>query len=41
MDDGSDWAGILTRSGRFTQADPYAYYRDDALASIRAELTAS
>jgi hypothetical protein len=38
MDDGSDWAGAVTSSGRWNQADPYAYYSDDALGSVRAEL---
>jgi hypothetical protein len=38
MDDGSDWPGVLQRSGRFTQADPYEYYRNDALRTIREEL---
>jgi hypothetical protein len=38
MDDGSDWPGVLTQSGRFTQEDPYEYYRRDALRTVRAEL---
>jgi RecB family exonuclease len=38
MDDGSDWPGMLTRSGRWRQTDPYSYYRADPLAAIRAEL---
>jgi len=38
MDDGSDWSGSLVRSGRFRQADPYEYYRDDALRTIREEM---
>lgn len=38
MDDGSDWSGSLVRSGHFRQADPYEYYRDDALRTIREEM---
>lgn len=38
MDDGSDWSASLVRSGRFRQADPYEYYRDDALRTIREEM---
>ena len=38
MDDGSDWSASLVRSGRFKQADPYEYYRDDALRTIREEM---
>jgi RecB family exonuclease len=38
MNDGSDWSGSLVRSGRFRQADPYEYYRDDALRTIREEM---
>jgi RecB family exonuclease len=38
MGDGSDWSGSLVRSGRFRQADPYEYYRDDALRTIREEM---
>lgn len=39
MDDGSDWVSALFRSGRYRQADPYEYYRNDALRTIREELT--
>jgi RecB family exonuclease len=38
MDDGSDWVGALFASGHYTQADPYEYYRTDALRTIREEL---
>lgn len=38
MDDGSDWVSALFRSGRYRQADPYEYYRNDALRTIREEL---
>jgi hypothetical protein len=38
MDDGSDWPGALVSSGRYVQADPYLYYRNDALRTIREEL---
>jgi RecB family exonuclease len=38
MNDGSDWSASLVRSGRFRQADPYSYYRDDALRTIREEM---
>lgn len=38
MDDGSDWPGILTQSGRFRQSDPYEYYRADPLKAIREAL---
>lgn len=39
MDDGSDWLGHLTGSEHWKKVDPYAYYRGDALAEIRAELS--
>lgn len=35
MDDGSDWPGILTKSGRYMQADPYKYYRSDPIKAVR------
>lgn len=38
QDDGSDWPGVLQRSGAFTQSDPYARYADDPLAAVRAGL---
>lgn len=38
MDDGSDWPGVLLRSGRYRQADPYSYYRDDPLRAVRERL---
>lgn len=38
MDDGSDWPGALLRSGRYKQADPYAYYREDPLRAVREVL---
>ncbi|HEY2638932.1 MAG TPA: PD-(D/E)XK nuclease family protein [Streptosporangiaceae bacterium] len=38
MDDGSDWVGALFQSGKYVQADPYEYYRSDALRTIREEL---
>lgn len=38
MDDGSDWPGPLVRSGRFRQADPYDYYRNDAMRTIREQM---
>jgi hypothetical protein len=38
MDDGADWSGSLVRSGRFRQADPHEYYKDDALRTIREEM---
>jgi RecB family exonuclease len=38
MDDGSDWAGVLERSGRFVRADPYARYSEDPLRSIREKI---
>lgn len=40
MDDGSDWSAALVQSGKWRQADPYEYYRDDAMAAIRHELSA-
>lgn len=40
MDDGSDWTGVLLQSGRWKQADPYEYYRNDAMHAIRQELSA-
>jgi hypothetical protein len=40
MDDGSDWAGALMRSGKYRQQDPYDYYRRDALHGVRAKLAA-
>jgi hypothetical protein len=39
MDDGSDWSGILTQSGRFRQADPYEHYRDQTVATIKDQLS--
>lgn len=39
MDDGSDWAGVLERSGRFVRADPYARYSDDPLRAIREKIS--
>lgn len=41
MDDGSDWAASLTKSGRFRQEDPYTYYRNDSLRTIREALAAA
>lgn len=38
MDDGSDWPGILTQSGKFVQQSPYLYYQNDPIRAIRAEL---
>jgi hypothetical protein len=38
MDDGSDWAGVLTSSGHYRQEDPYAYYLNDPLRRVREEL---
>jgi len=38
MDDGSDWPGVLMRSGKYKQADPYSYYRDDPLRAARRHL---
>lgn len=38
MDDGSDWASILERSGRFVRGDPYARYSEDPLRSIREKI---
>jgi hypothetical protein len=38
MDDGSDWPGVLLQSGKYRQANPYSYYRNDALRTIRDEL---
>jgi hypothetical protein len=38
MDDGSDWPGVLTRSGAYRQDDPYSYYRDDPLRAVRDRL---
>lgn len=40
MDDGSDWAGMLTNSGHYQQGDPYSYYADDPLRRVRAALEA-
>lgn len=37
MDDGSDWISALMSSGKFRQEDPYSYYRNDALRTIREE----
>ena len=41
MDDGSDWPGALFGSGKFRQGDPYAYYRADPLAAVRAQLASA
>lgn len=38
MDDGADWAGMLARSGRWKQADPYAHYERAGFEAIRAQL---
>jgi hypothetical protein len=38
MDDGSDWPGVLLRSGRYKQQDPYDYYREDPLRAVRQVL---
>ena len=39
MDDGSDWPGVLTSSGRYRQDDPYSYYyKNDPLHAVRAKL---
>jgi hypothetical protein len=35
LDDGSDWPGAITASGRFRQDDPYDYYRADPLKAVR------
>lgn len=40
MDDGSDWPGVLTSSGRYVQDDPYKYHRDDPLRLARERLGA-
>ena len=40
LDDGSDWAGALTQSGRYRQENPYAYYdnQNDPLHRVRQVL---
>lgn len=38
MDDGSDWAGALTRGGQYRQENPYQYYSDDPLHRVRQVL---
>lgn len=38
MDDGSDWIRAVAQGEHWKKVDPYAYYRGDALAAIRAEL---
>jgi hypothetical protein len=40
MDDGSDWTGVLLRSGHYVQGDPYSYYDQDPISVIKAELAA-
>lgn len=40
MNDGSDWPGVITESGRYAQGDPYKRYSDDPLGAIRAEIAA-
>ena len=35
MNDGSDWPGVLMRSGRFVQSGGYAYYAEDLLGTVR------
>jgi hypothetical protein len=40
LDDGSNWPAMIAGGSRFTQGDPYAYYRRDALRTIREELAA-
>jgi len=41
MDDGSDWPGMLTQSGRWVQADPYSYRSLDLLGRARQRLAAT
>jgi hypothetical protein len=41
MDDGSDWNGILSNSGKWVQGDPYLYYAEDPIRTIRARLLES
>jgi len=38
MDDDSDWPGVLMRSGKYRQGDPYSYYREDPLRAARQRL---
>lgn len=38
MDDGSDWPGVLMRSGKYQQGNPYQYQVDDPLGAARAKL---
>lgn len=38
MDDGSDWVGMLFRSGRWVQGDPYAYYEQRGIRAIKDQI---
>lgn len=38
MDDGSDWVGMLFRSGRWVQGDPYAHYDQRGMAALRGKI---
>lgn len=38
MDDGSDWPGVITRSGKYAQGDPYDYYSDNPLSQVRSKI---
>jgi hypothetical protein len=38
MDDGSDWVGMLFRSGRWVQGDPYAHYDQRGMAALRGQI---
>lgn len=38
MDDGSDWVGMLFRSGRWVQGDPYAHYDQRGMARLRGQI---
>lgn len=39
MDDGSSWPQILTASGKYKQEDPYAYYDENPLTTLRKAMS--
>jgi hypothetical protein len=38
MDDGSDWVGMMFRSGRWVQGNPYLHYEQRGMAALRDQL---
>lgn len=38
MDDGADWVGMLFRSGRWVQGDPYAHYEQRGIRALKDQI---